>query len=97
MILPLEDLAALAATVKADEVVMYSTTECGYCTTAKRWLMGNGFAFTECNMSVDSRCESEFRRYGADGTPFLVITRGGKVHLMRNGMNGKEFLTALRG
>ncbi|MEQ1880581.1 MAG: glutaredoxin family protein [Burkholderiales bacterium] len=85
-------ISALAATVKAGDVVMYSTTDCGYCTQAKGWLNQNGFAFTECNMSVDERCIQEFRNYGADGTPFLLV-RG---YQMKNGFDSDEFLAALK-
>jgi glutaredoxin len=88
-----EQIGALAATVKAGDVVMYSTTECGYCTQARAWLNQNGFAFTECNMSVDQRCVQEFRNYGADGTPFLLV-RG---YQMKNGFDSDEFLAALKG
>jgi glutaredoxin len=91
----MERMQALAASVKADEVVMYSTTECPYCREAKGWLDRHGFAFTECNMSVDTRCEQEFKAYGANGTPFLVITRGGKTHQMRDGFDSDEFLAAV--
>ncbi|AZN35466.1 glutaredoxin family protein [Iodobacter ciconiae] len=87
----------LAASVKAEEVVMYSTTECPHCREAKGWLAQNGFAFTECNMSNDPRCEVEFKTYGADGTPFLVIRRGGKERHMKDGFDSDEFLAALRG
>jgi glutaredoxin len=85
-------LMQLAATVKAEEVVMYSTTECTYCAQAKGWLNQNGFAFTECNMSVSSECERQFKSYGADGTPFLIV-RG---HQMKNGFDSDEFISLLQ-
>jgi glutaredoxin len=90
------ELRTLAASVRADEVVMYTTTECGYCHQAKNWLQANGFAFTECNMSIDMHCQSEFRAYGADGTPFLVIKRGRKEHHMKDGFDSDELVAALR-
>jgi glutaredoxin len=89
------DITRLASTVQANEVVMYSTTECQYCTQAKSWLGQNGFAFTECNMSVESHCETEFRSYGGNGTPYLVVNRAGKTHHMKNGFDSDEFLAAL--
>jgi glutaredoxin len=89
-------IQTLAASVKAEEVVMYSTTECPHCHAAKGWLAQNGFAFTECNMSVERRCEAEFKAYGADGTPFLVIRRNGKEHHMKDGFDSDEFLNHLR-
>jgi len=89
---PTDALRAFAAGVQARDVVMYSTTECVYCGQAKGWLAGNGFAFTECNMSVERRCEDEFRSYGAQGTPFLVV-RGRQ---MRDGFDAHQFLRILK-
>jgi glutaredoxin len=86
-----EELRALATTVQASDVVMYSTSECPYCAEAKNWLNQHGFAFTECNMSVDQHCITEFKRYGADGTPFLIV-RG---HQMKDGFDSDEFIAAL--
>lgn len=86
------ELRSLAASVKPGEVVMYSTTECGYCAQAKGWLHQYGFAFDECNMSVSERCESEFRSYGGNGTPYLVV-RG---HHMRDGFDSDEFVALLK-
>jgi glutaredoxin len=86
----------LAAGVKASDVMMYTTTECPHCRIAKAWLSENGFAYTECNMSVEAACEANFRAYGADGTPFLVIRRGGKEHLMKNGFGSGEFLALFK-
>jgi|GEM_PF-1817315 len=90
-----EQVQALAASVKADEVEMYTTSECPYCAEAKTWLKQNGFAFTECNMSITPRCIDEFKDYGANGTPFLIIRRNGKTHEMKDGFDSQEFLTAL--
>ena len=94
--MPLDQVHALAATVKAEEVEMYTTTECPYCQEAKAWLNQYGFAFTECNMSLSDQCINEFKDYGANGTPFLVIRRGNKVHQMKDGFDTREFLTALQ-
>jgi glutaredoxin len=86
------ELSALAATVKSGDLVMYSTTECQYCTQAKGWLNQYGFAFTECNMSVSSQCEREFKSYGGNGTPYLVV-RG---RHMKDGFDSDEFLALLK-
>ncbi|STQ89145.1 glutaredoxin family protein [Iodobacter fluviatilis] len=84
-------MSQLASAVKPGEVTMYSTTECAYCSEAKSWLNQNGFAFTECNMTIDQRCQQEFNAYGAVGTPFLIV-RG---HQMKDGFDSDEFLQAL--
>jgi len=90
--IPTDALRAFAARVQARDVVMYSTTECVYCGQAKGWLAQNGFAFTECNMSVERRCEDEYRAYGANGTPFLLV-RGQQ---MREGFDVHQFLRILK-
>jgi glutaredoxin len=87
-----EQIRALAAAVSPGDVVMYSTTECVYCAQAKSWLQQYGFVYTECNMSVDQNCITEFNRYGANGTPFLVV-RG---HQMHNGFGTDEFISILQ-
>lgn len=92
----IDQIRVLASSVKAEEVVMYSTTECPYCHAAKDWLAQNGFSFTECNMSVERDCETEFKAYGGNGTPFLVIRRGGNEHYMKDGFDSEEFLAALQ-
>lgn len=86
----------LAATVGAEQIVMYSTTECGYCTQARAWLTGNGFAFTECNMSHERRCEDEFHALGATGTPYLIVRGPRGEHHMKEGFDSDEFLAALK-
>jgi len=85
-------IRTLAGSVKADEVVMYSTTDCTYCAQAKSWLSQYGFPLSECNMTTTPHCEQEFKALGADGTPYLIV-RG---HHMKNGFDSDEFLAALR-
>jgi glutaredoxin len=87
-----QELRALAATVRSGEVVMYSTQDCGYCVQAKRWLTRHGFAFTECDIEREVRCEREFADHSADGTPFLLV-RG---QPMPNGFDADEFVALLR-
>lgn len=86
------ELVALATTVKPGDVVMYSTTECTYCAQAKSWLNQYGFPFTECNMSVSADCEREFRSFGANGTPYLIV-RG---QHMKDGFDSDEFIALLK-
>ncbi|AZN37973.1 glutaredoxin family protein [Iodobacter ciconiae] len=87
-----ENINQLASLVRPGEITMYSTTECIYCTKAKYWLNKNNFIFTECNMSIEQRCQQEFSAYGAMGTPFLIV-RG---YQMKNGFDPDEFLRALK-
>ncbi|HEX4975688.1 MAG TPA: glutaredoxin family protein [Pseudomonadales bacterium] len=86
------DIAALASAVRADEIVIYTTSTCSYCKQALHWLDQQGFSYTDCNMSTTPRCEQEFLIYGAKGTPYLVV-RG---HHMKNGFDSDEFIHALK-
>ncbi len=87
-----DDMPALAASVKAEEVVMYTTTECVYCAQAKGWLRQNGFAFTECNVEKDACCEAGLRATGSVGVPTLLV-RG---QLMSNRFDSEEFVALLQ-
>lgn len=86
------EIAALAASVRADEVIVYTTSTCNYGAEAMRWLDQQGFAYTVCNMSTTARCEQTFLASGATGTPYLIV-RG---HHMKDGFDSDEFLAALR-
>jgi len=87
-----DDIQTLAETVRADEVVMYTTSSCPYGAQAASWLRQHGFAYTECNMSTTPACEQAFLAHGGDGTPYLIV-RG---HHMKDGFDSDEFLAALR-
>lgn len=68
-----QGLRDLASDVKAGDVVIYTTSWCGYCAQAKRWMRENGFAFTECDVEADARCASEFQATGSQGVPILRV------------------------
>jgi glutaredoxin len=82
--------AAMVGVTPAD-IVMYSTTECGYCVQAKEQLQALEVPYTECNMSVSSQCEREFADFHGTGTPMMVV-RGKKVS---EGMNYDALIAAL--
>lgn len=94
----LDDAAVqrLAATVRAEQIVMYSTNECGDCTQARSWLARHGFAFTECNMSREARCVDEFRALRATGTPHLIVRGPRGAHHMKGGFDSDALLKALK-
>jgi glutaredoxin len=86
------ELAQLAANVNADEVMIYTTTQCPYCKQAKAWMNQYGFPFTECDAQVRSECAHDLDSFGSDGVPYLIV-RG--KHL-KDGFNSNEFIAALR-
>jgi glutaredoxin len=88
-----EAVADLAKTVKAGDVIIYTTANCQYCDEAKSWMQHYGFAFRECNVEREPHCQQEFSGYRATGVPFLLI-RGRQ---MRDGFDADLFLAALQG
>lgn len=87
------DLQALAKTVPAGALTMYTTSQCPYCAQARSWLDQYGFSYDECNMSHDQRCHSEMQRLGGRGVPFLVV-RGDAMG--DGGFDTDEFIQRLR-
>ena len=88
----LDQLQALARGVGPGEVVMYTTSECPYSAQARSWLSQYGFTYTDCNMSLDRRCEQEMQSHGGNGVPYLIV-RG---HHMKDGFDSDEFIAALK-
>jgi glutaredoxin len=86
-----QELVELAATVKPNDVLIYTTTDCPYCAQAKGWMRQYGFAYTECDAQVRADCASELGKLGS-GVPYLIV----RAHHMKNGFDSDEFVTALR-
>ena len=87
-----ERLRTLVVAVSLGDVVMYTTQSCGYCVLSKRWLMRHGFAFTECDIDREARCEREFADRGADGSPYLLV----RARPTPNGFDTDELAALLR-
>lgn len=86
-----EGIAQLAAQVKPEDIVMYTTTDCPYCAQAKSWLNQHGFAFTECDAQQRPECAQQLQALGSKGVPYLLV-RG--KH-MKDGFDSDEFLSLL--
>ncbi len=86
------EMRTLVAGVKSSDVVMYTLTDCSACHQAKAWMALQGFAYTECNLDVDARCEGELKQHEAMAVPFLLV-RGQPMDV---GFDGDEFLTLLQ-
>jgi glutaredoxin len=85
-------LAALAATVQPGDVVIYSAVWCASCNVAKQWMSQNGFRYDECDVEKRAECASQFRDYGGNGIPLLIV----KGQQMRAGFDTDEFIAALQ-
>jgi mycoredoxin len=58
-------------------VIVYSTSWCGACKKAKRWLSENGVSFTEIDVERSNEGRRRFEALGGRGVPLIVIR--GKV------------------
>lgn len=88
----IEQLAQLAASSQASDVLMYSATWCPNCTAAKGWMGQYGFKAQVCEIDKDSSCLSQLKVLDPQGGVPYVIVKG---HHMKDGFNSDEFVAAL--
>lgn len=72
------DNALLRSDLRADpskEVTLLSTTWCGYCERARRFLRRNGVAFVEIDVEREKRGRDLYQSLGAPGVPVLLVDR----------------------
>jgi glutaredoxin len=87
-----EQLAQLAASAQAGDVVMYSATWCPNCSAAKSWMGQYGFQAQVCEIDKDSSCLSALKSLDPQGgVPYLIV----KGHHMKDGFDSDEFVAAL--
>jgi glutaredoxin len=55
------------------EVVLYTTSWCGYCARARRFLEANGVAYTEIDVERSEAGRQEYERRGGYGVPMFLI------------------------
>ena len=64
---------ALRAATRPGDILMLSSTTCGYCTQARGWMTTQRVPFTECFIEQDAACAATFQRLGGQGTPTLLV------------------------
>jgi glutaredoxin len=86
------DLQTLAANSSARDVMMYTTSWCGYCKAARTWLTDNGFKFQECVIDTNRDCAEAFDKIATRrGVPYVIVK--GKV--LPGGFNPERFVQAM--
>jgi glutaredoxin len=73
------------------EVVMFATSWCPYCATARRFFQGNGIQYTEYDIEKDAAAKSAYSKLGGGGVPVIVIA-GSAVH----GYNERQLTSLLQ-
>ena len=57
----------------ANEVVVFTSNTCPYCTLAKNYLDEKGVGYTEKNVQTDKEARKELMGMGHMGVPVLVV------------------------
>lgn len=78
-------------TAKKAKVIVYSTTWCGVCKKAKRWLRQNKIAFSEYDVEKTARGKRDYKKMNGRGVPIIKI---GKQRF--NGFSASQLTPALR-
>lgn len=66
--------------IKPGQVVMYSTTWCGYCKKAKAYFRKKGIRFREYDIEKSSKARLEYQALGAGGVPLILIGKQQGFH-----------------
>jgi glutaredoxin len=61
-----------AAPVSQD-VVIYSTTWCGYCKKAKAYFTRNNIAFTDYDIEHSAQAKQSYDAFGGNGVPVIFV------------------------
>ena len=78
-------------TKPSTRVIVYSTTWCGVCKKAKRWLRQNNISFREYDVEKSERGRRDYKKMNGRGVPIIKI--GKKVF---KGFRPSRMTTALR-
>jgi len=73
------------------EVILYSTSWCGYCRQTRELLAQQGVPYTEFDIETSDEGRSRYESLGGKGVPVLDI-RGTVIH----GYDKREILAALK-
>ncbi|WP_424194604.1 glutaredoxin domain-containing protein [Ampullimonas aquatilis] len=73
--------SAEAQTIAQADLVLYTTTDCGYCKAAKEWLTTHHIAYVECNTDTSALCEQNYQHLPSEGIPTFVYKGAVKTGL----------------
>lgn len=58
---------------KAKQVVMYSTSWCGYCKKARNYFNDQKISFVEYDIEKDQEANKRFKEAGGKGVPLILV------------------------
>lgn len=56
---------------KTKKLVIYTTTNCGYCAKARKYFAENKIPYKEKNIDTSKKYHREFEKFGGKGVPVL--------------------------
>jgi mycoredoxin len=59
---------------EANDVILYSTTWCGYCAKTRKYLQANNIRFTEIDVEKTEQGRQDYARLGS-GVPIVIINK----------------------
>lgn len=65
--------AVSSSPAAVNKAILYSTSWCGFCKKARRFLQTNKIDFVEYDIEKDSLASAKFKQSGGQGVPFLVL------------------------
>ena len=54
-------------------VIIYTSSTCGYCVAAKQYLSEKGVSYTEKNIQTDPNARKELMQKGHMGVPVIIV------------------------
>ncbi|QNK89846.1 glutaredoxin family protein [Sporosarcina sp. resist] len=61
------------------EIIVYSSSNCGFCTNQKEFLTYKGIVFEERDIDNDVQYFQELKDLGASGIPFTIVKEAGEI------------------
>jgi len=56
---------------RANSLVMYTTTRCGYCEKARKYFAKKNIDYVEKNINLSDKFHAEFKSFGGKGVPLI--------------------------
>ncbi len=81
-----ESLGAEEKLANPEQVVMYSTSWCGYCKKARNYFLAKNIPFVEYDIEKDRNAKRRYDQIGGAGVP-VILYKGGRI----NGFNQSSF------
>jgi glutaredoxin len=58
---------------RAEKVVMYSTSSCGYCKQARQYFKRNAIPYVEYDVETSQKGKRDYKKMGSSGVPIILV------------------------